>query len=62
MEGFENVESFEEFKYRLNSLTEKLNKTSKNLNQALGEWRIGENKVVTLKETIPQRQTCLRLR
>jgi exonuclease VII small subunit len=37
MEGFENVESFEEFKHRLNSLTEKLNKTSKNLNQALGE-------------------------
>ena len=30
MEGLDKAESIEEFKHRLNSLTEKLNKTDKN--------------------------------
>jgi hypothetical protein len=34
MAGFSNSESLEDFKHRLNSLTEKLNKTDKNSNQA----------------------------
>ncbi len=34
MAGFSNSESSEEFKHRLNSLTEKLNKTDKNSQQA----------------------------
>jgi hypothetical protein len=34
MAGLNNVESPEEFKHRLNSLTEKLNKTDKNKDQA----------------------------
>ena len=33
MDVFNNAESTEEFKHRLNFLTEKLNKTTKNLNQ-----------------------------
>jgi hypothetical protein len=33
MANFSNDESIEEFKSRLNSLTEKLNRTGKNLNQ-----------------------------
>jgi hypothetical protein len=33
MTGFSSTESLEDFKLRLNSLTEKLNKTTKNLNQ-----------------------------
>jgi hypothetical protein len=31
MAGFNNVESPEEFKHRLNSLTEKINKINKNI-------------------------------
>jgi hypothetical protein len=34
MEAFNNAESIEEFKHRLNSLNEKLNKTDKNRGQA----------------------------
>ena len=34
MAGFDKAESLEEFKHRLNSLTEKLNKTTRNLNLA----------------------------
>jgi len=38
MAGFKNVESPEEFKLRLNSLTEKINKINKNSDaQAAGE-------------------------
>jgi hypothetical protein len=33
MEAFSNTESLEQFKHRLNSLTEKLNKTDKNRGQ-----------------------------
>ena len=37
MTVFNNVESLEEFKYRLNSLTEKLNKINKNMDaQSVG--------------------------
>jgi len=35
MAGFSNTEPLEEFKLRLNSLTEKLNKTTKNIDQAI---------------------------
>ena len=35
MVSFNNSESPEEFKHRLNSLTEKLNETNKNLDHAL---------------------------
>jgi signal transduction histidine kinase len=34
MGAFNNAESLEDFKHRLNSLTEKLNKTNKNTDQA----------------------------
>jgi hypothetical protein len=34
MADFNNAESIEEFKHRLDSLTEKLNKADKNSNQA----------------------------
>jgi hypothetical protein len=34
MSDFNNAESLEDFKHRLDSLTEKLNKITKNLNQA----------------------------
>jgi hypothetical protein len=37
MEGFDRAESIEEFKNRVNSLTEKLNKTDKNRTQASSE-------------------------
>jgi hypothetical protein len=37
MEGFDKAESLEEFKIRLNSLTEKLNKTEKNRGQKSNE-------------------------
>ena len=37
MAGFSNAESPEEFKHRLNSLTEKLNKTTKNTDQTSHE-------------------------
>jgi hypothetical protein len=37
MEGLDKAESIEEFKHRLNSLTEKLNKTDKNRGQKSNE-------------------------
>ena len=40
MTGFSNAESPEEFKHRLNSLTEILNKTGKNLNQTPNKTEI----------------------
>jgi hypothetical protein len=40
MEGFSNAESLEEFKNRLNSLTEKLNKTDKNMERASNKIKV----------------------
>lgn len=47
MTVFNNVESPEEFKLRLNSLTEKLSKINKNSNDST----VGENQRIRFRET-----------
>jgi len=46
MAGFNNCESSEEFKRRLNSLTEKLNKINQNSNAIA----VGDNQRIRLRE------------
>lgn len=46
MSGFKKVESLEDFKFRLNSLTEKINKINQNSNASA----VGDNQRIRVRE------------